>query len=83
MGWEHWAVSNRHTRGCGQELFGTPQAVMQDLALFNIFINDLEEGAVSVLIKLAEDIKSGGVSKKKKKRNKQPSHWYRNNGEKK
>lgn len=42
---------------------------MQGLALFNIFINDLGEGAVSVLIKLAEDIKSGGVSKKKKRNN--------------
>lgn len=64
MDCEHRAIVNGNIQGYGEELFGTLQAVMQGLALFNTFINDLGEGAVSVLIKLAEDTKLGGVSKK-------------------
>lgn len=60
---EHWAIINGNIWSYREELFGALQAVMQSLALFNIFINDLGEGAVSVLIKPAEDIKVGDVSK--------------------
>lgn len=63
MDCEHRAIVNGNIRGYGEELFGALRAVMQGLALFNIFINKLGEGAFSVLIKLAEDIKLGGVSK--------------------
>lgn len=64
MDCEHWAIVDENKQGYGEELFGALQAVMQGLALFNIFINELGESAVSVLIKWAEDIKLGGVSKK-------------------
>lgn len=64
MDCEHRAIVNGNKQGYGEELFGALQAVMQGLALFNIFINELGESAVSVLIKWAEDIKLGGVSKK-------------------
>jgi len=64
MDCEHRAIVNGNIRGYGEGLFGARQAIMQGLALFNIFINELGEGTVGVLIKLAEDIKLGGVSKK-------------------
>lgn len=64
MDCKHWATVNGNIWGYGEELFRALQAEMQGLALFNIFINELGEGTIGVLIKLAEDIKLGGVSKK-------------------
>lgn len=73
MDCEHWAIVNGNILGYREELFGALRAVMQGLALFNIFITSLERVQSVCLIKLAEDIKLGGVSEKN-------SHWYRNNG---
>lgn len=64
MDCEDQAIVDGNKQGYGEELFGALQAVMQGLALFNIFINELGKSAVSVLIKWAEDIKLGGASKK-------------------
>ena len=73
MDCKHRAIVNGNIRGYGEELFRALQAEIQGLVLFNIFINELGEGANSVLIKLAEETKLGGVSKKN-------SRCYRNNG---
>lgn len=64
MDCKHRAIVNGNIRGYGEELFRALQAEIQGLVLFNIFINELGEGAISVLIKLAEETKLGGVSKK-------------------
>lgn len=61
MDCKHRAIVNGNIRGCGEELFGALQAEMQGLDLFNIFINELGEGAISVLIKLAEEMKLEGI----------------------
>lgn len=46
MDCEHRAIVDGNKKGYGDELFGTLQAIMQGLALFNIFINELGESAV-------------------------------------
>lgn len=43
MDCEHRAIVDGNKQGYGEELFGALQAVMQGLALFNIFINELGE----------------------------------------
>lgn len=64
MDCKHRAIVNGNIRDYGEELLGALQAEIQGLDLFNIFINELGEGAIGVLIKLAEEMKLGGVSKK-------------------
>ncbi|KAF7237027.1 RNA-directed DNA polymerase from mobile element jockey [Varanus komodoensis] len=39
-----------------------PPGLFPGLILFNLFINDMEEGATSLLIKFADDTKAGAVA---------------------
>ena len=64
---------------------GAPQGSVLGLVLFNIFINDMDEGVQGMLVRSADDTKLGGIGSTLEDRNKIQSyldrmeHWTESN----